>query len=187
MVAMIRAQRLAPPALAGERWPWPVRVRTLGRFEIEVDGVPLRHEGKAPQRPLDLLQALIARGGRAPVAWLADALWPQSEGDHANDAFEVALRRLRKLLGHADALRLSGGELALDPACVWVDALHWRALAEPAGDGGLAINGSSEEDFLPDQAAAWVYPARAQLAALQQRARQARESAASAGVGVRAP
>ncbi|MDP1690911.1 MAG: hypothetical protein Q8L49_02945 [Burkholderiaceae bacterium] len=191
VVAVIRAQRLAPPPQAGAHWPWPVRVRTLGRFEVEIDGTPLRREGKTPQRPLDLLQALIAHGGRAPVAWLVDALWPQSEGDRANDAFEVALRRLRKLLGNADALRLSGGELALDARWVWVDALHWRGLAETAGDNGLAISGWSENDFLPDQKAAWVYPARARLAALRQRASQARQPAApraaGAGVGARAP
>ncbi|MBP6251600.1 MAG: hypothetical protein KA387_02525 [Rubrivivax sp.] len=37
-------------------------------------------------------------------------------------AFEVALRRLRALLGHPDALLLSGGRLALNRQCVWVQA-----------------------------------------------------------------
>jgi hypothetical protein len=182
--AVIRAQRLAPPPLAGEHWPWPVRVRTLGCFAVDIDGQPLRHDGKAPKRPLELLQALIAHGGRAPVAWLADALWPQSEGDHATDAFEVALRRLRKLLGPGDALRLSGGELSIEPSRVWVDALHWRALAEHAGDAALVINGWSAEDFLPDCDAAWVYPARAQFAALRRRAGAPAQAQVPQGAGI---
>jgi hypothetical protein len=184
VVGVIRAQRLEAPATAGEHWPWPVRVRTLGCFQIDIDGRPLRHEAKAPKRPLELLQALIAHGGRAPVARLADALWPQSEGDHATDAFEVALRRLRKLLGPGDALRLSGGELSIEPSRVWVDALHWRALAEQAGDAGLAINGWSGEDFLPDCDAAWVYPARAQFAALRRRAGAPAQAQVPKGAGI---
>lgn len=32
---VIRRLRIRPPADAPETWPWPVRVRTLGRFEIE--------------------------------------------------------------------------------------------------------------------------------------------------------
>ena len=184
VIATIEAQRLPPPPEAGAHWPWPVRIHTLGRFEIEVDDVALRYEGKAPKRPLELLQALIAHGGRATVAWLADALWPDAEGDRANDAFEVALRRLRQLLGHPDALRLSGGELVLEPRCVWVDAIHWRQRVEQVGETALALDDWSEAVFLPDCAAAWVHTARAQLAALRQRAGDSRRPTAERGASV---
>jgi hypothetical protein len=184
VVAVIRAQRLEPPPLAGERWPWPVRVRTLGCFQIDNDGQPLRHETKAPRRPLELLQALIAHGGRAPVNWLIDALWPQAEGDHAQDAFEVALRRLRRLLVHGDALRLSAGELAIEPALVWVDVLHRGVLIE-AGDG--VATPSARGDFLPDCDAPWVHAARAQFAARARRAGAGLSAAAVRGVGAVLP
>ncbi|WP_341889828.1 hypothetical protein, partial [Variovorax sp. YR752] len=74
-------------------------------------------------------------------------LWPESDGDLAMDAFEVALRRLRQLLGRPDALRLAGGILWLDRDLVWVDALAPGAHAHHA--------------FLPDQDAAWAHAARA--------------------------
>ncbi|WP_127996608.1 hypothetical protein [Piscinibacter defluvii] len=147
---LVRTLRLAPPAQAGAAWPWPVRVHTLGRFAVEVDGEPLPSQGKQQKRPLDLLQALIAHGGEAPAAHLADLLWPDAEGDLALGAFEAALRRLRQLLRCGDALRLSGGVLGIDRQRIWVDAL-----AAPAGPSA---------DFLPGQDAAWAAPARARLA-----------------------
>lgn len=120
---MVRALRLPPPPGAGARWPWPVRVLTRGRFEVQIDGQPLRSQGKAQRRPLELLQALIDAGGQASATALADRLWPDAEGDQAMAAFEVALRRLRQLLGLPQGLRLSGGLLSLDPQQIWVDVL----------------------------------------------------------------
>lgn len=141
-----RHMRLAAPAGAGPAWPWAVKVHTLGRFEIEAQGIVPSGSGKQRKRPIELLQALIALGGRASAQRLADLLWPESDGDLAMDAFEVALRRLRQLLGRPEALRLTGGVLWLDRELVWVDALAPGAHAHHA--------------FLPDQDAAWAHAAR---------------------------
>jgi DNA-binding SARP family transcriptional activator len=48
-------------------------------------------------------------------------LWPEAEGDAASDALEVTLRRLRKLLGREEAIRLQEGRLALNEGLCWVD------------------------------------------------------------------
>jgi DNA-binding SARP family transcriptional activator len=56
--------RLLPPSPDAERWPWPIRIRTLGCFEIERDGTQLRFEGKAQRQPLKMLKILIAAGER---------------------------------------------------------------------------------------------------------------------------
>ena len=48
-----------------EDWPWLIRICTLGRFAIVIDGIPLRSTGKAQKRPLDLLKLLIALGGQS--------------------------------------------------------------------------------------------------------------------------
>ncbi len=141
-----RALRLVPPAEAGAEWPWAMRLFTLGRFDIEVEGRRLVMGGKQQKRPLELLQALIALGGAASASRLADLLWPEAEGDRAHDNFEAALRRLRQLLGDADALVLSGGVLRLDRARVWVDL--W------------APGAPSRAPFLPDQDARWAHEAR---------------------------
>lgn len=148
---LARSLRLCAPSNAGPGWPWPLRVFTLGRFVVEIDGVPLAATGKQQRRPLELLQALIAAGGEASAAQLADQLWPEAEGDLALQAFEVALRRLRRLLCRPGLLRLHGGRLALDRAQVWVDVLSTPAAA------------AADAAFLPGQQAPWALVARARL------------------------
>jgi len=73
------------------------------------------------------LKLLVARGpGAIDMATVFDALWPDAEGAEARGAFDMAVLRLRKLLGRDDALRLDGGRVGFDPACVWVDAFAFQ-------------------------------------------------------------
>jgi DNA-binding SARP family transcriptional activator len=113
-------------------WPWRIRIRTLGRFAIEIDGVTPTLRGKGARKPLELLQFAIASGGfDVVVGGIMFALWPELEGDKARSAFNVALHRLRKLLGSDAALVLELGKLSLEPKLVWVDCLAFESLADP--------------------------------------------------------
>ncbi len=117
-------------------WPWPVRVRTLGRFQIELDGTPLTFGGRAARKPLELLQFTIAAGGLdVSAATVMFALWRDLEGDKARSAFNVALHRLRKLLARDDAIVLELGHLSLNPQSVWVDGQAFEQLVDAAGVG----------------------------------------------------
>ena len=121
---LIRKRNLLPEPAAREieAWPWPVKVYTLGRFSILLDDQPLA-VGRRSQhgKPLALLKALIAHGGRNVAQTdLTEALWPEADGDAARQAFDTTLHRLRKLLGE-DAAILADGHLTLDPKRVWVD------------------------------------------------------------------
>lgn len=99
-----------------------LRVYTLGRFTLVRHGLPLHAGRKSPARPLQLLKALIASGGRQVAgANLAASLWPDREGDQALRAFETTLHRLRKYLGEDGLLLMDDGRLTLNPAMVWVD------------------------------------------------------------------
>jgi DNA-binding SARP family transcriptional activator len=90
---------------------------------VRRDGLDLRIAGKTPHRPLQLLRALIAFGGRqVPAQRLIDALWPDAEGDAGQEALDTNLLRLRRLLGHADALVVEHGQVTLDEGLCWVDA-----------------------------------------------------------------
>ena len=112
-------------------WPWPIRVCTLGRFQIEHDGVALSFAGKVARKPLELLQFAIASGGSdVSTATVMFALWRDLEGDKAKSAFNVALHRLRKLLGNDDAIQLELGRLSLNPKVVWVDCLAFEQLVD---------------------------------------------------------
>jgi LuxR family maltose regulon positive regulatory protein len=136
---LIRKRKLVPasPPLDVEAWPWPVAVYTLGRFGILKDGRPVTFSRKVQKRPLFLLKALIAFGGRAVrEEQIADAVWPEVEGDMAIQSMSVALRRLRQLLGHEEAVVRREGALSLDPRYCWVDAFAFERLMGKAASLG---------------------------------------------------
>lgn len=119
----IRRFGLAPPEGLGvhERWPMPLKVFTLGRFAVLVDGKALSFLGKAQKRPLELLKALIALGGRnVREELITEALWPDAEADAAARSLTSAIHRLRRLIGDASVLR-QHGQLTLNAGRCWVD------------------------------------------------------------------
>ncbi len=134
--AIVAALKLRPRSPAIDAWPWPLRLRTLGRFEVAREGAPLEVRGKAQRKPLELLKALVALGGEGvDASRLAALLWPDAEGDAAKASFDMALHRLRKLLGRDAALVLAEGKLSLDRHQCWVDVWAFERLAREA-DGG---------------------------------------------------
>ena len=115
-------------------WPWPIRVHTFGGLRIEIDGQALVFKGKVAKKPLELLLFVIASSGSdVSLATVAFALWRELDGDKARAALNVALHRLRKLLGNDDALLLEHGRLSLNPQRVWVDCLAFEQLADSVG------------------------------------------------------
>jgi DNA-binding SARP family transcriptional activator len=115
----------------------PVRIRTLGAFVVLVNGQPFACGRKAPHRPLALLQALIALGGHNVAATVVvDALWSDADGGCGRRALDVALLRLRRLLGRDDAILVSGGRLSINSELCWVDAWAFERAVEAAEDLG---------------------------------------------------
>jgi len=115
------AIRAAPSQVVG------LRIRVLGRFEAERDGDPLHGKPRSPRKPLELLQVLISHGGRdVPEMLIAEALWPDAEGDAAHHALETALYRLRLMVGK-EAVVLRDRRLSLAMERCWVDALELEA------------------------------------------------------------
>lgn len=138
---LIRERGLMPDSPEPEGWPWPVRVHTLGRFSVTVDGSPLRFHGRAQRRPMDLLKVVIAYGGRdIGLSAIIEALWPDAEGDAGRKSFDVALLRLRRILGRDDALLLGEGKVSLNDKVCWVDVWSLERLLGgiPDDDGAEA-------------------------------------------------
>jgi len=125
---MIRNMGMPPDAHDTPIWPWPLKLRTMGGFAVAVDDRPLSFTAKAPKKLLELLQAIIAFGRSASVETLCGALWPDADADAADTAFRVALSRLRKLLGHEEALILRDGKLGLNERWCWVDVCSLERL-----------------------------------------------------------
>ena len=65
---VIKEHGLLPELPDVENWPWPVKIHTLGRFEMLKGGELIRFEGKAQRKPIELAKMLIA-------SW-ADAMYP---------------------------------------------------------------------------------------------------------------
>lgn len=121
---MIRKNRLVPDSSAHdlEIWPWPVKAYTLGRFSLVVDGKVLPVSRKTRQKPLLLLKALIALGGREiPEEQFTEILWPDADGDLAHQSLAKTLERLREMLGDDRAVLLRDGRLTLNNRHCWVD------------------------------------------------------------------
>lgn len=127
---LIRRRGLLPDSPTTENWPWPIRVYTLGRFAVLKDDAPISVSGKTQKKPLELLKALIALGGRSVAAsTLAGALWEDSVEGAARHALDMAVSRLRKLLGDDRAILIQEGKLALNDKLVWIDAYAFERLA----------------------------------------------------------
>ena len=100
----------------------PIQIFTLGRFSIAIDKRAVHSKGKARHRPLGLLKALIALGGRdVASSRLCECLWPDSEGDLGARNLSITLHRLRSLLQAKAAVLSDNGKLSLNESVCWVD------------------------------------------------------------------
>lgn len=149
-----------------------IHVRTFGRYTLTIDGCAPAASVKSPKRPLGLLKALIAFGGNGvALTTLERALWPDADGAASRNALNVALHRLRRLLGDPHAIVLRDSRLSLDPSRLWTDVAAFGRLvalfdardtrigAEAAGPL-LALYAGH---FLADEDASWAYAASDRL------------------------
>ena len=125
-----------------ENWPYPVKIRALGAFHVWRDGEQLGLGTRSQNKPLELLKALIAMGAEdVPGARLADALWPDAEGDSASQNLRTTLHRLRKLLG-LDILQVRDGLVSLDHNRCYLDVRVLQTELSRA---------ETDDEFKPDQ------------------------------------
>ena len=136
---LIERHGLVAPDDACAQWPFRLRIRVLGGFELTRDGEPMRFTGKTQQRPLELLKFVVAAGGKDVDAENVTAtLWPDSDGAAAKSSFDSALFRLRKLLEVDNAIDLSSAQMSLERSLVWTDVWALEAALAHASRGGTA-------------------------------------------------
>ena len=171
--SLVRRLRLRSPIPDAEFWPWPVKVNALGTFEVMRDGHKIEFSGKAPKKPLALLKALIAFGGRnVPEERLMDALWPDEEADAARKSLDITVLRLRKLLGSNDTIMVSDELIGLNPQLCWTDvwAFERRITQTDAAEAEHGLSAAAAAlyrgNFLPaDAEEPWTVKARERLRA----------------------
>jgi two-component SAPR family response regulator len=160
---------MSPDGSAASSTQSRIVIFSLGRFEIVLNGVPLRFKGRAPTRALELLCALVAAGeGGMSSGRLADQLWPDADGFDAYRAFTTTLHRLRRLLGVHEAVRLCAGRVTLDPQICTVDAWSFERALRGAVDADAieAVLDTCPGPFLADDESPWALAARERLEAL---------------------
>ena len=125
---IIRERKLAPPRPLRPLDPWPrrYRVRMLGDFSLTRDGVCV---ARAQSAKLALLQSLIWHGGRnVSIGKIVDDVWPEKDGDRAENTLQVTLLRLRELLGEKNAISVVNRTISLDPSLWGPDLEEFRSL-----------------------------------------------------------
>lgn len=161
--------RLPAPDGAGSHWPWPIRVQCLGEFQLLRRDIAVSFSRKAPRRLLQVLQFLVAQAGaEVPVATLVDELWPDLDGDAGAQALDVAIRRLRDLLGSQDSVRQRNGLISLNGQMIWTDVAEFdrlvrlsAALTEAQADRLIELY---RGEFLAQaEALPWIIQARKRL------------------------
>lgn len=106
-----------------------LKIYTLGRWSIVSNGKPIQLNLKAQLKPLLILKALISFGGRnVKKEKIADAIWPDTEGDMGNKSLTTTLHRLRKVFERDEVITLSGGALTLNSDVCWVDVWEFERL-----------------------------------------------------------
>jgi LuxR family transcriptional regulator, maltose regulon positive regulatory protein len=169
--ALIRKFNWPTPSPVVESWPWPIKVYTLGRFAVLLEDKPPAFGRKVPRKPLLLLKAIIAFGEHGVSEQrLIDALWPDEEGDGARHALALALHRLRRLLGHPEAITVSDSVLGLNRDLVWADVRAFEALLEREDLGSAefasSLLGLYRGSFLADEVdQPWAVSTRERLRA----------------------
>jgi len=134
---VIAVQHLLPPENAGPTWPWPVRIRTLGGFELEIRGERYAPSHKTQDKPLELLKLLLTAQvlGRDSVdkIWAAERLWPDADTQNGRKSLDMAISRVRRLLADDAALQTPEGRLALSQRHVWTDVAPLLRLLRRVG------------------------------------------------------
>ncbi len=168
--SVIQRRNLRAPSGALTRWPYPIKITTLGRFEVVIADVPLTMSGKTQRKPLELLKYLCMAGAQgANQELIEEDLWPDADGEAADQVFRTTLHRLRKLLRHEEAVLLSDRQVSLDPSLVVLDHVAFGRMAQDADrtdtaalDRSLALY---RGHFLQGETAPWVLLVRERLRA----------------------
>ena len=175
---IISALRLSPPPEGGSsKWPYPIRIKSLGDFEVVMAQNQTMRLSNLTKRQLLFLKVLLAFGGiKVPQDRIADILWPDAEGDRAYRFFIVMLTRVRAVLGTKQAILLEDGLVSLNLGYCWADVMVFQQRLRQADKKWE--EGKIEESlyyyeqarelyggiFLPhDMEATWAESAREQL------------------------
>jgi DNA-binding SARP family transcriptional activator len=160
---------------ADEQPARPIQITTFGKLAVSIRGQPVYDRQWHGARTRELLNAILAFGpDKVRLALLADALWPDSDADHAMSNLKVGLSRLRRIGCAAGERPLSwvvvrNGCVSLPAGMCFIDFAAFEdsldaALQQPGVDLLARSLEAYVSDFLAqEQGNAWVVERRTAL------------------------
>jgi DNA-binding SARP family transcriptional activator len=151
-----------------------VHITLLGGLRVTVGSQEISDAAWPARRSAELI-ALLALSDRHRLMrdQVVEALWPHLEPDAGAANLRKAAHHARQALGREDAVRLSGGRVALFPSCdVVTDVAVFERRAEAAirsGDGAACDEAAAgyPGDLLPDSLyEEWTHARRDHLRSL---------------------
>ncbi len=136
-------------------------VQTFGGLGMQIDGRCSEVHQWRSRKLSQLFGLLVACGGRnVQIRQVIDLLWPDAEGDKAEQNFEFSLRQLRKQLTDRLTTKVSGaelilchqGKLSLNDRYFTLDIWQWESLCNMADS--LYEQNLHQEAFLLEKQAA---------------------------------
>ncbi len=122
--------------LIAEPQTQPIRIYTFGDLRIET-GNRILYDRKWRSKLTNLLlKALIVFGGsKVPYEVLIDILWPDTDGDMAENNLKVTISRLRKLLSPSDTkpiqwILVNKKRISLARPLCWIDSIAFKEVIE---------------------------------------------------------
>ena len=151
--------------------PTHIELRLLGGFRIFADGVEVSADTFATRRSRELVLLLaLARQHRLARDQVVETLWPEFDADAGGANLRKALHFARRTLGHADAVSLREGRVAILPGgTVVTDVARFEQAADAAlfrGDREACDAAAAlyPGDLLPDALyESWIEAPRARL------------------------
>ena len=151
--------------------PTHIELRLLGGFRIFADGVEVSADTFATRRSRELVLLLaLARQHRLARDQVVETLWPEFDADAGGANLRKALHFARRTLGHADAVSLREGRVAILPGgTVVTDVARFEQAADAAlfrGDPEACDAAAAlyPGDLLPDALyESWIEAPRARL------------------------
>lgn len=124
LIKDVHLHQLVPPESRPVTWPWHLRIRLFDGFVCDgLANTALDAGKKGESKSAQILQYLAAHAPASVAAQrLADALWPEAEGDKAMRSLDVALTRLRPTLPDATLIVRHDGKIGFDRRRVWCDS-----------------------------------------------------------------
>lgn len=151
---VIRTLKVPAAEGAGESWPWPVRIYTLGRFEIFIDDAKVEYSRKLPKRPPALLKFLLSACAEAEERRAGDL---PAAAAHAG-------RGTRSAAGGCLRATLSGCAPALIRSCISRSLAQWF-LQQPRINRKLVCLVTTEVRVDPQPRPCWRFQRNRQVVA----------------------